>query len=123
MTTSRLLFQPGWTLKKAKQVREDLITGNPIAVQYEPIPGDGLLQEPLWTGTSETTPQGVRDERLVMFAPTNKKVSSIDVAAEDEFISPNKKVWQCITDGFHRGIPGEEPEYIAVRVRRAKEKE
>lgn len=121
---SRVLFQPGWVLKKASAVREDLLTGNPITIDYQPIKGNGLLQEPHWAGTSETTNQGgVLDERLVMFAPAGQAVSTLEITAQDEFIAPDKKVWQAITDGFARGIPGKEPEYIAARVRRAKEKE
>lgn len=124
MHSSRVLFQPGWKLQKATTLREDLITGNPIAVEHEPVEGTGLVQEALWSGVSETTSTGgVRDERIVMFAPTNQPVSGIDITASDEFIAPDEKVWQAITDGFPRGIPGQEPEYIAVKVRRAKEKE
>ena len=72
----------------------------------------------------ETTPTGgIRDERLVMFAPTGTAVAGLDITAKDEFAGPDGRVWQCISDGIARGIPGRPPDYIAARVRRAKEKE
>ena len=72
----------------------------------------------------ETTPTGgIRDERLVMFAPTGTAVAGLDITAKDEFTGPDGRVWQCISDGIARGIPGRPPDYIAARVRRAKEKE
>ena len=101
-----------------------LTTGEIIATTYEPIAGTGLVQEAYWTGMQETIPTGgIRDERLVMFAPTGVTVADLDITAKDEFLGPDGRVWQCISDGIARGIPGLPPDYIAARVRRAKEKE
>nr|DAV90260.1 MAG TPA: hypothetical protein [Caudoviricetes sp.] len=124
MLTPRVLFQPGWQYRRQTTTRDDPITGEIIATTYEPIAGTGIVQEAYWTGMQETTPTGgIRDERLVMFAPAGVTVDDLDVTAKDEFAGPDGRVWQCISDGIARGIPGRPPDYIAARVRRAKEKE
>lgn len=124
MPSAKILFQPGWVLEqRSSVVGEDPITGEPIPNTVEKIEGAGLIQEPLWTGVSETNTRGVRDERLVMFAPEKVPITTLNISADDVFRAPDKTIWHAITDGFPRGIPGQPPEYIAVRVRRAKEKE
>lgn len=124
MLTPRILFQPRWQYRRQTTTQDDPITGEIIATTYEPITGTGLVQEAYWTGMQETTPTGgIRDERLVMFAPADAAVADLNVTAKDEFIGPAGQVWQCISDGIARGIPGRPPDYIAARVRRAKEKE
>lgn len=115
-----VLFQPGFILRKITPGLPDPITGEPGTPRVHHIPGRGLVQERLWTGVKETTATGVRDERLVMFCPTSMSVSDVEITAADEFVDDRGRVWQCITDGHARGIPGKMPEYIATRVRRAK---
>lgn len=117
-----VLFQPGFILRKTTPGEPDPITGEPGVPRVQQMPGRGLIQERMWTGVQETTTSGVRDERLIMFSPTNMGVSDVVVTAADEFEDPRGQVWQCITDGHERGIPGKTPEYIATRVRRAKGK-
>lgn len=124
MRSPKIFFQPGWILEQPSSVVEDdPITGEPIINSVERIEGTGLLQESLWSGVAETNTRGVRDERLVMFAPTTVPITTVNIEANAVFHAPDTSIWQAITDGFLRGIPGQLPEYIAVRVRRAKEKE
>lgn len=121
MVSATILFQPGWTHKKhVPSAGENPLTGNPLPSTWQSHPGRGLLQEPLWTGFTETSAQGSRDERLVLFEP--RAGMPHEVGQEDEFVDPQGRVWLAITEGMPRGIPGQRPEYVAARVRRAKEK-
>ena len=89
----------------------------------EDQPGRGLVQEALWTGNKEVTPTTVSDERVIMWAPELINIMDLDIQANDEFIGPRGEVWQAVSDGRPRGIPGRPPEYVALRARRAREKE
>lgn len=119
MVTATVLFQPGWSVTTVvTSGGEDPDTGELLPAQKQTVHGRGVVQAPLWTGFQETTSDGgIRDERLVMFSPV------VEVGADAEFLSPSGQCWQAITDGMPRGIPGQVPEYVAVRVRRAKEKD
>lgn len=120
MTRPTLMWlQPGWTLETTSPAtNEDPETGVTLPPRRVKVSGRGLVQAPLWSGFQETTADGgVRDERLCLFSPP------CEVLADDEFYSPSGECWQAITDGMPRGIPGQVPEYVAVRVRRAKEKD
>ena len=123
MPSAKVLFQPGWTLHQPTKSMLDPITGEPIPGPAVRVEGIGLLQERLFTQMEETTSTAVKDERLVMFAPTVAPIEGLEIQAEDEFTDPQGRRWHAITDGFPRGIPGQTPEYIATRVRRAKEKD
>ncbi|MFC3850076.1 hypothetical protein ACFORJ_07845 [Corynebacterium hansenii] len=120
MVSATVLFQPGWIHRKRSGGNVDPVTGNDTAGTVMEIPGTGLVQAPLWTGVEEVSGNATRDERLVMFLPGSGVVGEINDV--DEMVSPEGHVWQCISDGMPRGIPGHPPEYTAVRVRRAKEK-
>lgn len=120
MVSAAVLFQRGWVHCKRITGGVDPVTGNDKAGGVIEIPGAGLVQAPLWTGVEELSSKSTRDERLVMFLPDSGIVGAI--ADVDEMVSPEGHVWQCISDGMPRGIPGHPPEYTAVRVRRAKEK-
>ncbi|ARU45323.2 hypothetical protein [Corynebacterium silvaticum] len=120
--SATVLFQTGFTLRKVVEGREDPITGEPGSPTITEIVGRGLVQEPLWSSEKEVGPTSVKDERLIMFCPVSMGVSDVVVTAADEVEDPRGQVWQCITDGHERGIPGQAPEYVAVRVRRAKGK-
>ena len=123
MPTAKILFQPGWKYLAPGPGLDDPVTGEPTTGPGLWIAGTGLVQQPLWTGVEETTTQGVKDERIILFAPENLPVEAIEVTAKDEFLDPQGRCWKATTDGFYRGIPGEPYEYISVRARRAKEKE
>ncbi|ALA66924.1 hypothetical protein CLAC_03440 [Corynebacterium lactis RW2-5] len=116
-----VLFQPGWVLRLRKPAGVDPVTGNDAGVNVREVPGRGLVQAPLWTGFSEVTDKALVDERLVMWCPLEGP--SVPVDSQAEFVSPSGEVWQAITSGIWRGIPGSSPEYVAVRVRRAEEKD
>lgn len=116
MVTAAVLFQPGWVAVTAGRPGEvDQLTGETLPAEQEETIGRGLLQAPLWTGFSEVTETTVVDERMVLFTPP------IKMCAEDSFFSPEGECWQAITEGMPRGIPGQPPEYVAVRVRHAPE--
>lgn len=118
MVTATVLFQPGWVAVTAGKPGEvDQLTGEALPSEQKETTGRGLLQAPLWTGFSEVTETTVVDERMVLFAPPLK------VRAEDSFFSPEGECWQAITEGMPRGIPGQPPEYVAVRVRHASERD
>lgn len=114
---TRLLFQPGWVHVGLRAAGVDPLTGNPKGKRREETVGTGLVQERLLTAQKEVSQTGTIDERLVLFHPV------VDVLSTDEFIGPDGKRWLAIQDGYPRGIPGKPAEYVAVRVRRAKEKE
>lgn len=117
-TPATMLFQPGWTMHvPSPEPDDDPVTGEPIAAPGRVIDGKGLLQQALWTGFTETTPTSVKDERMVLFAPP------VEATPDAWFKAPDGHVWEAITETMPRGIPGQEPSYIAVQVRRAKEKE
>ncbi|WP_431638843.1 hypothetical protein ACP8NE_00955 [Corynebacterium ulcerans] len=120
--SATVLFQPGFTLRKVVEGREDPITGESGRPTITEIAGRGLAQEPLWSSEKEVGPTSVKDERLILFCPTHAPITSVEICAADEFVDDRGRVWQCITDGHERGIPGKAPEYIATRVRRAKGK-
>ncbi|MDO4630873.1 MAG: hypothetical protein Q4A82_01070 [Corynebacterium sp.] len=126
-TNAAILFQPGWILRHRTTTTIDPLTGNKRPATWIEIPGIGVLQQPLWTGVTETSPTGIRDERLIMFLPDTKitvtKLEELEINSDDEFHTPNGHIWHAITDAIPRGIPGRTPEYFAVMVRRAKEKE
>ncbi|MFI5504466.1 hypothetical protein ACFLIN_03765 [Corynebacterium kutscheri] len=117
-----MFFLPGFVLRKVLPGDPDPITGEPGKNTIRLITGRGIVQESLWTNTKETTLIGVRDERLLMFVPGEESITDLEITAADEFMDSDQRLWQCITDGYKRGIPGRAPEYIAVRVRRAKGK-
>ncbi|MEJ6019872.1 hypothetical protein [Corynebacterium sp. H113] len=121
MVSAAVLFQPGWVLRKREADTVDPLTGNTVGHTVTTTQGRGLIQSPLWTGFSEVTESSVTDERLVLWRPLRD--IHPEVTANDEFVSPEGHVWQATTDGMWRGIPGHPPEYLAVRVCRAKEKE
>lgn len=116
-----VLFQPGWVLRVRESAGIDPVTGNDAGVTVREVSGRGLVQAPLWTGFSEVTDKAVVDERLVMWCPRDGTV--VPVNPQAEFVSPSGEVWLAITSGIWRGIPGSSPEYVAVRVRRAEEKD
>lgn len=120
MTRPTLMWlQPGWTLETTTPSSgEDPETGESLPPRREIVRGRGLVQAPLWGGFQETTADGgVRDERLCLFSPAK------EISADDQFFSPTGECWQAITDGMPRGVPGRPVEYVATRVRRAKEKD
>lgn len=122
MVSATVLFQPKFILRKVIEGREDPITGEPGSPTITEIAGRGLVQEPLWSSEKEVGPTSVKDERLILFCPTHTPINDIEICAADEFVDDRGRVWQCITNGHERGIPGKKPEYIATRVRRAKGK-
>lgn len=122
MVSATVLFQPKFILRKVIEGREDPVTGEPGRPTTDEIAGCGLVQEPLWSSEKEVGPTSVKDERLILFCPTHNPITDIEICAADEFVDDRGRVWQCITDGHERGIPGKAPEYIATRVRRAKGK-
>lgn len=117
VAAATVLFQPGWTHHVPGIELEDPVTGERFFGDPVVTEGRGVVQQPLWSGVSETGTVSVLDERIVMFAPV------VDVRSDHEFVSPEGQVWFAISDGMPRGIPGKRPEYVAVRVRRAKERE
>lgn len=119
MVTAAVLFQAGWLLRSTADGVPDPVTGNRRGGGRVEIPGRGLLQAPNHSGFTETTATAVKDERMVLWAPTG---ADVDVTAGDELVAPTGEVWHCISDGLPRSIPGHAPDYIAVKVRRAKEK-
>lgn len=119
MVSAAILFQPGWVLRTTGAGEPDPATGNRRGGARVETPGRGLLQAPTHAGFTETTATAVSDERMVLWAPTGEQVP---ITAGDELVSPAGEVWHCITDGLARSIPGHPPDYIAVKVRRAKEK-
>lgn len=118
MVTATVLFQPGWVVVTTGEPGEkDPYTGEYLPAEQVETPGRGLIQAPLWSGFMEVTEASVVDERLVMFAP------AVKVRPDDCFYSPSGECWQAITEGMPRGIPGKSPEYVAVRVRHAPERD
>lgn len=118
MVTATVLFQPGWVAVTSGEPGErDPFTGESLPAESVETAGKGLLQAPLWSGFTEVTETTVVDERLVMFAPVVK------VRADDCFYSPAGECWLATTEGMPRGIPGNTPEYVAVRVRHAPERD
>lgn len=123
MVSPAVLFDEGWTHRTlAPSTTRDSDTGELVPSTAVETEGTGLVQEPLWTGYAEVTPTSVRDERVVMFLPTNP-TAGFSVGAADEFYSPEGHCWQAITDGMPRRIPGHPPAYWAARVRREKGKD
>lgn len=123
MVGAAALLQPGFLYLRRLPESYDPVTGEPVDGGTERILGHGLVQEPVWTSSKEVTPVSVADERLIIFRPDSGEVGALDVVSDEAFIDDRGRVWQCTTDGRARGVPGRPPEYIAVRVRRAKEKE
>lgn len=121
--SATVLFQPGWTYRRRLPPTIDPATGNTRPGGVEDQPGRGLVQEALWTGNKEVTPTTVSDERVIMWAPELVNIMDLDIQANDEFIGPRGEVWQAVSDGHPRGIPGRPHEYVALRARRAREKE
>ena len=118
MVAATVLFQPGWVAVTAGAPGGvDQWTGEAFPAEQEETQGRGLVQAPLWSGFMEATESTVVDERLVMFAPVVK------VRPDDAFFSPTGECWQATTEGMPRGIPGKPAEYVAVRVRRAPERD
>ena len=118
MISAAVLFQPGWRAAITEDKQDvDPFTGEPLPAGVEEIPGRGLLQAPLWGGFSEVTASTVVDERMVLFEPP------VTVRADDAFYSPTGQCWQAITEGMPRGLPGQVPEYVAVQVRHAPERD
>lgn len=116
--TATVLFQPGWVAVTTGEPGEtDPFTGEALPSTAVETEGRGLIQAPLWTGFAEVAETTVVDERLVMFEPVVK------VRADDYFYSPTGECWQATTEGMPRGIPGKTPEYVAVRVRHAPERD
>ena len=124
MVSAVVLFEPGWVHRAiAMSEATDPVTGESYATTTAlETPGIGLLQSRLLTGFDEITPTTVKDERLVLFRPTAPD-PGWEITANDEFISPAGHCWQATADGLPRHIPGHPPDYYAVTVRRAKEKE
>lgn len=122
MVSTTVLFEPGFSLIKTVPGGFHELTGDPKPPGRVEIPGRGLIQDPHMTNTTEVTPASVRDERMVLFT-NDADVTALDVKADDEFIDHLGHHWNAIADGRLRGIPRQPPEYVAVRVRRAREKE
>lgn len=121
MVSAAAMFQPGWVLRTSVPGGNDPVTGNPRPPTWQAIRGTGMVQAPTFGGMTEVGATGVRDERLVLFRPLNGAMP--DVKARDEFTGPDGRMWQCAGDGLERSIPGHPPDYLAVPVRRAREKE
>ncbi|MEJ6013285.1 hypothetical protein WG936_05470 [Corynebacterium sp. H127] len=123
MVSAAILFEPGWIHCPAGVTNEDdPITGEPKPVPRQQLPGSGLVQQPHWSAFEEITPTSVKDGRILLYRPETG-IEEYEVASNDEFISPNGRVWQATSEGMPRGIPRQPPEYLAIQVRRAKEKD